>query len=149
MKKHLQTPLSEPFHGKDLGEVVAVIVKNDSRYDRAAYDFIRAALDHTNETLAASDTARKSQHVSGRELLDGIREYAITQYGPMAMPLFEAWGVHSGHDFGEIVFNLVEYGVFGKTDSDSIHDFDDCYDFREAFVEPFLPPSRRSGRERS
>ena len=132
------------MQGKDFGDVVAVIVKNDARYDKDAYEFTRQALDHTFAEILKHSPDRGSQHVSGRELLDGIRAYAIGQYGPMTMALFNQWGIKRGRDFGEIVFNLVEYGVFGKTEKDSIDDFDDCYDFNEAFVEPFLPPSRRS-----
>jgi uncharacterized repeat protein (TIGR04138 family) len=135
--------LSDNIHGKDFSEVTAVIARNDPRYDRGAYEFVRAALDYTFSKALKDQPDRGNKHVSGRELLDGIREYAIEQYGPMAMALFEQWGVRKGRDFGQIVFNLVEYGVFGKTDDDSIEDFDDCYDFREAFVDPFLPPSRR------
>ena len=132
------------MQGKDFSEVVKIIVNNDQRYDRNAYEFVRVALDHTYEELQKSDKERRNQHVSGRELLDGIREYALGQYGPMTYSLFDQWGIHTGKDFGQIVFNLVDYGVFGKTDQDSIEDFDDCYDFREAFELPYLPPSRRS-----
>ena len=131
------------MHGKDFGEVVAVIVKNDNRYDAGAYEFVRLALDHTLAEINKKQAERNSPHVTGRELLDGIRDYALAQFGPMTMTLLNQWGIKNGRDFGQIVFNLVEYGVFGKTDTDSIDDFNDCYDFREAFEEPFLPPSRR------
>jgi uncharacterized repeat protein (TIGR04138 family) len=131
------------MHGKDFSEVVAVIVKNDTRYEKGAYEFVRVALDHTLEKLSKDNPNREGQHVSGTELLEGIRDYAIDQFGPMTMSLFKQWGIKTGHDFGQIVFNLVEYGVFGKTDSDRIEDFDGGYSFEEAFVEPFLPPSRR------
>jgi len=133
--------LSTP--GKDFNDVVSVIVRNDPRYDKGAYEFVRVALDHTFADLLKKQPARSSQHISGRELLEGIRDFALDQYGPMAMPLFRQWGISKSRDFGEIVFNLVEYNVFGKTDTDSMADFDDSYDFEEAFVMPFLPPSRR------
>jgi uncharacterized repeat protein (TIGR04138 family) len=137
------TSLSEPLQGKNFEEVVAVIVKNDSRYDRSAYEFVRQALNFTLDEIVKKKPGREGQHVSGRELLDGIRDYALRQYGPMAMTLFRQWGISRGRDFGEIVFNLIEYRMFGKTEQDSVDDFDDCYDFEETFVTPFLPPSRR------
>ena len=34
----------------------------------------------------------------------------------------EQWGVNACEDFGEIVFNLVEHGVFGKTETDQKQD---------------------------
>ena len=138
--------MSEHIHGKNFDEVVTVIVRNDGRYDRGAYEFVREALDHTLAEIVKKQPGRAGQHVSGRELLDGIRDYAIRQYGPMAMTLFKQWGISRGRDFGEIVFNLIEYGMFGKTERDSIDDFDGCYDFDETFVKPFLPPSRRNGK---
>jgi uncharacterized repeat protein (TIGR04138 family) len=139
--------LSQNIHGKNFDEVVAVIVKNDNRYDCGAYEFVRLALDYTLSEIIKKHPERAGQHVTGGELLDGIRDYAIGQYGPMAMTLFRQWGVKSGRDFGEIVFNLIEYGMFGKTEHDSIEDFDDGYDFEEAFVTPFLPPSRRKRKD--
>lgn len=132
------------MNGKDFGEVVSVIVKNDSRYEPGAYDFVRQALDHTLNRIRQKKEQRTSPHVSGHELLDGIRDFALEQYGPMAKTLFEHWGVKKTEDFGEIVFNLVEFGVFGKTESDRREDFEGVYSFDEAFVEPFLPPSRRN-----
>ena len=38
-----------------------------------------------------------------------------------------------------MVFNLIEAGIFGKTEEDSLEDFKNVYDFEEAFVKPFAP----------
>ena len=130
--------------GKDFAEVVDLIVREDSRYDRASYFFVRRALDYTLKKLEKGRASEKSPHVSGRELLEGLREYALEQYGPMTDTLFQEWGIRRSADFGNIVFNLIEYEVFAKTDSDRREDFDGVYDFRRAFVTPFLPPSRKS-----
>jgi uncharacterized repeat protein (TIGR04138 family) len=77
--------------------------------------------------------------VSGQELLEGIREFALEQYGPMTFALLEGWGLRRCEDFGEIVFHLVDYGVLGKTEQDRREDFAGGYDFREAFLRPFEP----------
>jgi uncharacterized repeat protein (TIGR04138 family) len=87
-------------------EAIGLIQLKDSRYKREAYLLVREALDHTQESMRRASRG----HVSGQELLAGIREYALTRYGPMAMMLLEEWGVHSCEDFGEIVFNMVENG---------------------------------------
>ena len=126
-------------NAKDFGEVVSIIVKNDSRFEKGAYEFVRQALDHTLRTVRQRREKRDSPHVSGRELLEGIREFALEQYGPMTLTLFEHWGIHRPEDFGEIVFNLVEYEIFGKTEADRREDFSGVYDFREAFLRPFEP----------
>ena len=47
-------------------------------------------------------------------------------------------------DFGEIVFNLVEHGILGRTENDSLEDFENGYEFATAFNEPFLPNRRKT-----
>jgi uncharacterized repeat protein (TIGR04138 family) len=132
----------------EFSEIVGLICKEDSRFDRKAYDFVRQALDHTVKEVKRKQPERtgKSQHVSGAELLNGIRDYALDQYGPLAKTVLNKWGITRCGDFGDIVFNLIEYNVFSKTDSDRREDFADIYDFEAAFVKPFLPKggSRRS-----
>jgi uncharacterized repeat protein (TIGR04138 family) len=103
------------------------ILAKDPRFPRAAYDFVREALHHTIEVLG------EQRHVSARELLDGIRDYAKSEFGPLARTVFESWNVRRTEDFGRIVFNLVEAGEMGKTDSDDIKDFAAGYDFDKAF----------------
>lgn len=129
---------------RDFSEVIEEIVAADGRYDKGAYLFVRRALDHT---LKGRRDQSKSggTHVSGQELLEGIREYALEQFGPMSKTLLEQWRVNECADFGEIVFNLVEHGVFGKTESDKREDFREGYSFEAAFVQPFRPRQRPSG----
>lgn len=130
---------------KNFNDVVAAIVREDGRYDKAAYHFVRQALDHTLKKVAP-DPNRPGRHVTGKELLAGIREYSLEQFGPMAYTILEHWGIRRTEDFGAIVFNMVEYGVLSKTDQDSPEDFRDGYDFREAFLSPFAPKTKRPSR---
>ena len=131
----------------DFAEIVSLICKEDSRFDRKAYDFIRLGLDHTVKELKSKESSRgsRSRHVSGPELLEGLRIYALDQYGPLTKTVLESWGVRRCSDFGEIVFNLIEYNVFSKTDNDRREDFSDRYTFDEAFVKPFLPAKTQRG----
>lgn len=131
----------------DFSEIVTLICKEDPRYDRKAYDFVRLGLDHTVKELRKKDAARaeRSRHVSGPELLEGLRAYALEQYGPLAKTVLNAWGIRACRDFGDIVFNLIEYNVFSKTDNDRREDFTDVFDFEEAFVKPFQPARRPRG----
>jgi|SRR6266850_840784 len=122
------------MHELSFEEAVQQIVAKDSRYQRDAYNFVRDALDRTKKTVG-----KKVVHVTGQQLLTGIREFGLSQFGPMAMTVFEEWGIKSCEDFGEIVFNLVDNGVLAKTESDSRADFADGYAFWEAFRKPFLP----------
>jgi uncharacterized repeat protein (TIGR04138 family) len=129
-------------------EIVGLICKEDSRFDRKAYTFVRQALDHTVKELRRKNPERtgKSQHVTGAELLLGIRAYALDQFGPLTKTVLNTWGITRCVDFGDIVFNLIEYNVFSKTDSDRREDFADLYDFDEAFVKPFAPARPRRAR---
>jgi uncharacterized repeat protein (TIGR04138 family) len=122
-------------------EAVELILTRDRRYSRDAYTFVREALDYTQK-LIGKETQGQVRHVSGRELLDGIRQFALQQFGPMVITVFEEWGVRHSRDFGEIVFNMVEIGLLAKTDKDTREDFQNGYDFAEIFRKPFLPQSK-------
>lgn len=133
------------MQAKDFEEVIDLIRKEDSRYQRGAYHFVRHALDHTLKA-AEKEKSQASRHVRGQELLEGIREYALNQFGPLSLTVLNEWGIHQCKDFGHVVFNLVDYGLLGKTEQDSIDDFIDGYDFEEAFVIPFLSYRRLTKR---
>lgn len=130
------------MNGKNFNEVVQLIRRDDPRYEVGAYHFIRQALDYTLKKVREADGARSNRHVSGVELSEGIRDFALDQYGPMTLTLLNEWGIERTQDFGEIVFNLVDYEVFGKTEDDRKEDFVDVFDFSEAFEQPFLPEDR-------
>ena len=117
------------------------IIAIDPRFQRDAYVFMREALDFTQK-LISRENQGKVRHVSSQELLDGLRQYALQQFGPMAMTVFEEWGIRTCQDFGAIVFNMVEIGLLAKTEKDTREDFKNGYDFTDAFCRPFWPASR-------
>jgi uncharacterized repeat protein (TIGR04138 family) len=119
-------------------EALDSIVASDPRYQRDAYAFLRDALDFTTKQQKKVKGV-SVRHVTGPELLDGVRRYALKEFGPLVMTVFDNWGIHSCEDIGNMVFNLIGAGVFGKTEEDSIEDFKNVYDFGEAFMKPFAP----------
>ena len=125
---------------KDFTEVLELILKEDTRFEKGAYFFVREALDFTMK-LEKKEIKKdpRGNHVSGQQLLEGIRQFAIEQFGPMTITVFDEWGITKCNDFGDIVFNLVEYGILGKTEDDQKEDFAGGYDFHEVFDKPFLP----------
>jgi uncharacterized repeat protein (TIGR04138 family) len=131
----------------DFAEIVGLICKEDPRFDRKAYDFVRLGLDHAVKELKKKDSSRavRSRHVSGPELIEGLRIYALEQYGPLAKTVLNSWGLKKCSDFGDIVFNLIEFNVFSKTDNDRREDFTDLDSFDDAFVKPFLPARVQRG----
>lgn len=130
-----------PMSELDFNAIVSLIVKEDPRFDRLAYGFVRDGLEHAVKELKKNDAARAkaSRHVTGRELSEGIRHYALEQFGPMTLTVLNAWGLRCTMDFGDIVYNLIEYNVFSKNEGDKREDFADIYDFADAFKRPFLP----------
>jgi uncharacterized repeat protein (TIGR04138 family) len=119
-------------------EALDSIVASDPRYQRDAYVFLRDALDFTTKQQKKIKGATV-RHVAGPELLDGVRQYALKEFGPMVITVFDNWGIHCCEDIGHMVFNLIRAGIFGKTEEDSLEDFKNVYDFEEAFVRPFAP----------
>ena len=119
-------------------EALESIVANNPRYHRDGYIFLRDALDFTTKQQKKIKGV-SVRHVTGPELLDGVRQHALKEFGPMVMTVFDSWGIQSCEDIGHMVFNLIGAGVFGKTEEDSIKDFKNVYDFEEAFVRPFAP----------
>ena len=122
-------------------EKVEMILAKDSRYARDAYAFVRESLDFTQKTIGKENRGLV-RHITGQELLDGIRQFALNQFGPMVVTVLEEWGVRNCRDFGEIVFNMVEIELLAKTENDNRDDFNNGYDFTDAFRKPFWPPSR-------
>ena len=131
------------MHEASFEEALGQIMAKDPRFQRDAYHFVREALDHTQKAIVKENKGQM-RHVSGQELLAGIREYALSQFGPMVITVLEEWGVRQCSDFGEIVFSMVEASLLAKTDKDSRADFQDGYSFEEAFRKPFLPQGKRT-----
>ena len=125
----------------DFEEALEKILRKDTRYQRDAYLFLREALDHTQKSVAKTNKG-DPRHVTGQELLEGLREYGLSQYGPMTQFVFNAWGLFRCEDWGEIVFTLIDHNLLRKTERDSRTDFAGGYDFGEAFRKPFLPSTR-------
>jgi uncharacterized repeat protein (TIGR04138 family) len=131
------------------------LLKKDRRYPPDAYVFVWEALNFAQEELSLGKevsseteaaerpsgesraTRQAEHHVTGQELCEAIRCYALKQYGYMAKTVLNSWGIHRTGDFGEIVFNLIRIGRMRKTKDDRREDFDDNYDFETAFQHQF------------
>jgi uncharacterized repeat protein (TIGR04138 family) len=136
----------EPTHS------ILDLIREDKRYRLEAYVFVFEALHYAQSVLAlgtltesepsdqpgpALDDEEKGpqRHVTGQELCEAIRRYALDQYGMMALTVLNSWGIRSTGDFGEIVFNLIRIGRMRKTKHDRREDFENVYDFATAFQE--------------
>ena len=132
---------------RDFNKIINVIRKDDPRYACGAYYFLRQALDFGISERRKKGELDKNSHLTGQQLLESIRLFALDQYGPMARSVLEHWGIRSCRDFGNIVFNLVECKVLGKTEDDCPEDFDNGYDFKTAFDQQYQPTKKGSTRK--
>lgn len=112
---------------KDLDTIIEEIAVKDSRYKEDAYEFVMEALSYTQKR------SKTSRHVSGEQLLKGIKDLLLKKYGPMTMTVLNHWGIRTTEDFGNLVFNLVNNHVLSKTEEDDIELFKNFYDFEEVF----------------
>ncbi|HUG18570.1 MAG TPA: Minf_1886 family protein [Planctomycetaceae bacterium] len=106
------------------------------KYPRNAEQFVFEALHKTQKTLQkkySSEQREEETHISGQELLEGIRRLALQQFGLMATTVFHQWGIYATEDFGRLVFSLVEQGKMKKTEQDTLNDFCAVYSFEDAF----------------
>lgn len=118
-------------------ELFTTLRARNPRYQEAAYVFVLSALNYVLERLS------EPRHITGREMAEGVRDLALDRFGPMARTVLEHWGIESTGDVGEIVFALVEAGVLIKQDEDSRTDFNDVFDFDDAFETHY--PRRTTG----
>ncbi|HEV3138445.1 MAG TPA: Minf_1886 family protein [Pirellulales bacterium] len=147
----------------DPAHPIAKLLKDDRRYKIEAYAFVFEALNYAHNQLGMGieqppeaeeeelegepdeGTAKEAErHLTGQQLCEAIRQYALEQYGFMAQCVLNSWGVKSTGDFGEIVFNLIGIGQMRKTTDDRREDFDNVFDFETGFRQSFkitLPES--------
>jgi uncharacterized repeat protein (TIGR04138 family) len=112
-------------------ELLERILERDRRYARDAYVFVSESLQFTVQR------AGQGGHVSGRQLCEGLCQYALTQFGRLARAVLEHWGIRRSEDIGEIVFNMVDVGLLRKTDEDRREDFAGVVDFAESLDRGF------------
>lgn len=127
-------------------DAVKRIAGRSGPYRADGYHFLREALDYTVTTLRKEELP-EHRHVSGEELLGGLVEYALKEFGPMAVSVLDSWGIRSGDDIGKMVFQLIEEGAFGRSEDDSPSDFSGVLDLRTELLAPYRPTGRvRLGR---
>jgi len=124
-------------------ETVEEMSRRDPRFHREAYIFLRDALDEAIADDRKQGQGGEGAHVKAPGLLKAFRRLALKEFGPMARTVLEYWGIQNSKDVGQMVYRLIEEGIFSRTEEDALEDFDGCLDFHEAFVVPFLPINKK------
>jgi len=145
----------------DPAHPLAELLRRDKRFHLDAYVFVFDALRYAHEQLglgrspgsiedtAVAEETEEERHITGQQLCEAIRLYAVKQYGGLAKSVLNHWGVQRTGDFGEIVFNLISIGQMRKTDNDRREDFDHVFNFDEGFRDAFGPLTSDSGKGRN
>lgn len=116
--------------------VIQQILDEEPRFDAEAYLFVQEAVAVATKRFS-EESGEGPRHVTGQQLLEVIRDLALSKFGPLALDVLHDWGVRGTEDFGALVFTMVRHGLLGASDEDSHLDFRDGYEFRQAFLVPF------------
>ena len=134
-------PANQPQQRKSIEQIVDEV----GVYPCDAYQFIQDGLAFAVQRVhgqQARMNPKPSTHVSGQQLCQGLREFALARWGLMSGTVLSYWGIRSTMDFGRIVFIMIENGILSKTDEDTIEDFHNVFDFRSAFESKYRIPSK-------
>src|SRR5690348_13493822 len=114
-------PTNEPVQQKSLLQVVALV----DLYPIEAFEFVRDGLAYTVDKMHGpiKPDSTACRHVSGQQLCEGLRDFALKRWGMLARTVLRRWGLNSTYDFGRIVFAMVDNGLMQKTDNDTLEDF--------------------------
>ena len=124
-------------------KVVNDIVLKDRRFKEDAYYFLNEAVIFSAEYFSKPEFGN-DRHLSGPELLDGIKEFTLSEFGPMSMTVLKRWGLKTTLDIGHVIFNLIDAKILSASPEDRLGDFDGVFDFTEAFSKPFEPEIENS-----
>jgi len=106
-----------------------------------AYEFVCEAVTFTMKRLGRGSAepvdATQDQHVSGGELLRGVCDLAIREFGLMAPVVFKQWGVRTTDDIGTMVFKLINVELLSRSDRDCPEDFHELFDLHRTLSEGF------------
>lgn len=122
----------------------------DGRYAPEAFRFLFEALPHAVRLAGKEKAEGTSKHVTGQEVLEGMRVHAEQLFGPLAGAVWRSWGVRETLDWGRVVFLLVDHGLLNRQESDRVEDFGAGFDYDEVFVRRYkvpLPDPSKGGEE--
>ena len=130
----------------DATKILLKLVKTDPRYKLDAYVFVRDGLSYAQEGIideaegedrSSGEEEAPDRHLTGQQLCEALRLYALDQYGYMSKTVLNSWGLKSTGDFGEVVYNMIENELMKKSDTDRREDFDKVFDFDQALRQQF------------
>lgn len=117
-----------------------MLALKDGRYSPEAFRFLFESLPQAIQLAGKDQSEGTGRHVTGQEVLAGMRAHATQLFGPLAAAVWRSWGVRETIDWGRIVFLLVDNGLLNRQEADTIEDFRAGFDFEEVFVREYRVP---------
>jgi uncharacterized repeat protein (TIGR04138 family) len=111
------------------------LCRQDRRYAYEAYEFVCAAVSFTQQKLQRHHDQSQERHISGKELLEGLVDLAVDQFGLLASLILKRWGIHTTSDVGRIVYQLIDLGILSRSERDRPEDFHDVFDLHQRLQE--------------
>jgi uncharacterized repeat protein (TIGR04138 family) len=131
-------------------DLIERVASTHGRYPPPAYAFVLAALEYCQVRRPVRG------HIAGDAFARACRDFALERFGLTSRTVLSHWGIHRTQDIGCMVYHLIEVGLLVSQPEDRIEDFDDVYDFAEAFDQEYPwvgvqrngggPPSAEAGR---
>ncbi len=122
---------------RDLRHDIRKLSREDGRFRAEAFVFLFESLEPSVKLAGRDDAEGTDRHITGQELVAGLRSEAARMFGPLAAQVWRSWGVNSALDWGHIVFLLVNEGLLNRREEDTIEDFREGFDFDQFFVEGY------------
>ncbi len=120
-----------------LQEQIEEIARRDRRYPPDAYVLVFEGLECA---LARMSTRR---HVTPSELVEGVREAALSQWGLLARAVLESWNIRETGAVGDLVFNLIRRGLLEAGEDDTPVQFQGVFTFDDGFETAFRESLQR------
>jgi len=122
---------------RDLRHDIRKLSREDGRFRAEAFVFLFESLEPAVKLAGRDEAQGTDRHITGQELVEGLRSEATRMFGPLAAQVWRSWGVNSALDWGHIVFLLVNEGLLNRREEDTIDDFREGFDFDQSFVEEY------------
>ena len=123
-------------------DIICKICEEDDTFPPMAYCFVRDSVHKALDNIVKAKREigfdnGEVPDIKGADLCRFFRDTLISRFGPCAIDVLDTWNIKQTSDFGKIIYKLISVEILGKSENDSIEDFDDVFDFTEEFVMPY------------
>lgn len=102
---------------------MASIAQSSDRYAVEAFEFVGRGLRHAVKILGREESPTAERHLDAAELVSGVLDLAVSQFGFLARPVLDSYLLRSPEDIGRITFLLIDHNIFTRQPSDHFEDF--------------------------